>query len=174
MKKSLRKITNAPAVTILVILAIMVVVFRVMGFSLVYIDSGSMTPVMPEGSIAVVQPTKDIKPTDIISFQQNGMPQRITHTFIGYADDGSLRTKGDANLAPDNHDAQPLQMSDVKGKVVVTFPILSAFFWTSVRGVLSIVYLALVAFATVLILRNNKKKGLPTDQPVSSLTPNPV
>ncbi len=92
------------------------------------IGSGSMQPTLPVGTIVVIGAADELKPTDIITFQQEGEKQPTTHTFIGYAEDGSLMTKGDANPTPDVHNP-PLTMEDVKGKVVfaIFIPRLIAF-----------------------------------------------
>jgi len=101
------------------------------------IGSGSMEPTLPVGTIVVVQPTEDLKPTDIITFQQEGDSRPTTHTFIGYAEDGSLMTKGDANPTPDVH-STPLTMENVKGKVVfaIFIPRLIAFVLLVAAGIM--------------------------------------
>jgi signal peptidase I len=99
----------------LVAIAIVFAPYRIIG-------SGSMAPTLPVWSIAVLEPADDLVPTDIITFQQGGDDHPTTHTFIGYADDGSVLTKGDANPTPDVHNP-PLMMEDVVGKVAFTiFP----------------------------------------------------
>ncbi len=80
------------------------------------IGSGSMAPTLPIGTIVVLEPANDLTPTDIITYQQEGDARPTTHTFIGYAEDGSLMTKGDANPTPDVHNP-PLMMEDVKGEM---------------------------------------------------------
>ncbi|MGH7217889.1 MAG: signal peptidase I [Candidatus Microsaccharimonas sp.] len=100
------------------------------------IGSGSMQPTLPVGTVVIVGAADNLNPTDIITFQQEGEKQPTTHTFIGYAEDGSLMTKGDANPTPDVH-TPPLTMEDVKGKVVfaIFIPRLIAFVLLVMLGI---------------------------------------
>lgn len=70
----------------------------------------------PVGTAVLLGPADNLKPRDIITFRQEGETHPTTHTFIGYGENGSLMTKGDANLAPDVH-IPALTTSDVMGKV---------------------------------------------------------
>jgi len=81
------------------------------------IDSGSMGSTLPVRTIVFLGSADDLQPRDIITFREKGGDRVTTHTFIGYAEDGSLMTKGDANPTPDVHDPA-LTMADVEGKVV--------------------------------------------------------
>ena len=149
-----------PVIGLLIIAGI--VVFRLI-FTPVSIESGSMEPTLPVGTIAFIQPSESLTPGDIITFQQDGTPRPTTHTFIGYAEDGSLETKGDANLSPDVY-MTPLQHADVLGKVMFVFPFLTAAYWVSVKGVLSLIIVALMAISIIVVLvKNRNKEGLPSD-----------
>lgn len=171
MKKLLRNAV-IPLLALVVIAGI--VGFRLM-FTPMVIETGSMEPVMPPGTIAFIQPTTSLKPGDIISFQQSTMKRPTTHTFIGYAKDGSLRTKGDANSFPDVHPDGPLHKSQVVGKVMFTLPFFTGSYWTSVRGILSIGVVILTILAIIIYVMRSRKKGLQKEKTVSSaLTSNPV
>ncbi len=101
------------------------------------VATGSMEPTLPVGSFVYVAPVDadTLKPGNIIMFQQADDDHPTTHTFYGYADDGSLMTKGDANPTPDVH-TPPLTQDEVLGQVMLVNPLLAPTFWLSQRGVL--------------------------------------
>jgi len=132
-----------------------IIVLRII-FTPVVIESGSMEPGLPVNTIVFIKAVDTLEPTDIITFKQDTDVRATTHTFIGYADDGSLMTKGDANETPDQH-VVPLQMSDVEGKVVGSTFLFVPSYWTSVRGVLSLAIAAIMAISISIVLYRSKK-----------------
>lgn len=99
-----------------------------LGFTPTIIASGSMTPTMDPGDIAIVAkvPTDTIKPGDIIQYITPDMT--VIHRVIdigGSENSKVFVTKGDANNAPDD----PVLQNQVLGKVVFTIPKLG---WVSV------------------------------------------
>jgi len=78
------------------------------------VDAGSMEPTIPQGSFVITTRPNTLDTLDIITFK-NEKGKLTTHTFLGYASDGSLTTKGDANLTPDAH-TPPLRKERVVGK----------------------------------------------------------
>jgi signal peptidase len=145
-------------------------------YTIVRIETGSMEPNLPVGTIAFIKQVDTLEPTDIITFRQPTDARPITHTFIGYTDDGSLRTKGDANQTPDEHSV-PLQMSDVMGKVMFSIPFFSVGYWSSAKGVLSLVWLGMISLIMLVVLVRTKSESR-KEEPVStrepSLESNPV
>jgi signal peptidase I len=119
------------------------------------VATGSMVPTLPVHTIVVDTPTKDIKMGDVITFQQAGMSEPVTHRLIQINKDGSLITKGDANPTADNPDV-PLQKSDVVGKVLFQVPILVPSFWTSIRGI--IVAISILIGIVVYVTKSNDKE----------------
>jgi len=135
---------------VLVIVALAIATITVIFVSVVpsyRIATGSMAPTLPVGSVVFETALGDLKPGDIITFQQEGDDSPTTHTFIGYDTDESLMTKGDANPTPDVHDV-PLVKGDVLGKVAFMTPVLAPSFWLSQRGIfiISCLGLGLLAF----------------------------
>lgn len=69
--------------------------------------SGSMEPVLPTGSIAIMQetPTSELRAGDVIIFREPGDPDHlITHRIVSITDEDGQRvyeTKGDANRVKD-------------------------------------------------------------------------
>ncbi len=117
------------------------------------IASGSMEPTLPIGTIVIGVPATDLQVTDIITFQQEGMKEPVTHTFIGYDEAGNIMTKGDANTTPDVHTV-PLTDEDVISKLWMTVPILVPSFWTSPKGI-GIAILAIVGLTLLLTRPKN-------------------
>lgn len=149
-----------------VVIGLLVIAFMVTPKQLIL--SGSMQPTLPYGSTVVMETAKDLKPTDIIVYQQEGDSRPTAHTFIGYAEDGSLMTKGDANPTPDVHNP-PLKIEDVKGRVAF------AIFPQSL-----LMFTALVIVGLVLIPGRRKTEEDDTDEASQSHTdtsdrvPNPA
>ena len=93
---------------------------HLMGISFFTIYSGSMSPVIPVGSVIVVKPlgTSNTELGDIITFGVGtGEKNMVTHRVVEVMSDGStlsFRTAGDANEGPDN---QVVSQEDIVGKV---------------------------------------------------------
>lgn len=83
------------------------------------VQSGSMEPALPVGSVVIIKPVdpNKLQKNEIICFKLSG-PQSITHRIIDVTDNGFI-TKGDANNASDNF---VVEKKDVIGKVVLTIP----------------------------------------------------
>jgi signal peptidase len=85
-------------------------------YRLLTVQSGSMAPTMPVGSVVVVtpQPLSSVRVGDIITFQMPTNPDVLeTHRVYQILETGEhpvIRTKGDANATPD-----PWQMRLTKG-----------------------------------------------------------
>jgi len=155
-----------------------VVVATLLNYQLIRIDGGSMEPSLPRGSIVFVQPSEDLKVGDIITFQEPGTSKIVTHRLIGFEDNGSLQTWGDANPSPDQHNI-PLLRSDVKGEMrfaAFAYSFLSPAYWISIRGIASLAVIALAAIAiTVVLIRAHlrKKSERAVNTPVEE-TPEPT
>lgn len=114
MKSFLRK--HRTSLIILVVVIGLSAAWMLMSMKIIYINSGSMEPTMPVGTVAIIKPDATLQAGNIITFlDENG--KQVTHTFIGYDVDGTLLTKGDANPTPDVHDPA-LTEQDVVGTVV--------------------------------------------------------
>lgn len=151
-----RVIFVSVAATLLVLVSI-----GAQSFVISPITTGSMEPIVPAGSIILVQKTEDVKPRDVISFNEPVTGKRITHTFAGYEQDGSIMTKGEANADTDAH-LQPLQKSDVVGKVVFVMPLFARTFWLvpdglTVKGlVVGLIMLITITSASVVVVRGER------------------
>lgn len=129
-KKILKIFINSLTTLLLILLAIAVfgkatVVFgnktypNYFGYTFFSIASGSMEPSLYVNDVILVKINeKDIKKGDIITYAKN--KEIITHRVISINND-SLTVKGDANNTIDD----PIESSQVIGKVVKVFPKLS-------------------------------------------------
>ncbi len=89
------------------------------GQRLFVIQTGSMAPTAPAGSVVLVTPAR---PTvgDVVTVQRPGGALPLTHRIVGERA-GQFQTKGDANQAPDPGLVAP---GDILGKVEVIVPYL--------------------------------------------------
>jgi signal peptidase len=87
---------------VLVALSALVLVPAALGYERYVISGGSMGGALPRGSIAYEErvPTVDLRPGDVITYTPPGHASRVTHRVVSIRD-GVLRTRGDANTAPD-------------------------------------------------------------------------
>ena len=134
------------------------------------ISTGSMEPTLPVGTIVLETSADSLEIGDIITFQQEGDGNPITHTLVGYEDDGSLMTMGDANPTPDVHDT-PLTMVDVKGKVFTQFMIFVPGFWLSTKGLGVILLVGAAIFFYVTRDKSDKTAKDSKDEADSELHP---
>jgi signal peptidase I/deoxyribose-phosphate aldolase len=96
--------------------------------------SGSMAPMMPPGTLAVVRPVDATQERvgDVLSYQpEPGDPTLVTHRVVAVSRNAqgvvSLTLQGDANRAPDPRAVRPAQ---VRGAVVYAVPY---FGWVATR-----------------------------------------
>jgi signal peptidase I len=78
----------------------------IFGLESLVVASGSMTPAMAVGSVAMTREVdaRAISTGDIISFRHRGAAETTTHRVVGVKTEGTqvlFTTKGDANVTPD-------------------------------------------------------------------------
>ena len=139
----------------------------VMGFTSMIVMSGSMSGDAPDhievGDLIFTKTvdTNTLKVGDIITFMENGKTT-ITHRIIGINEDGTFKTKGDANNA---EDFLPVEKKSVIGKYMFRIPKLGdiAMFAQTPVGMLifigtPILFYLLVDFILRIAQNKNKKK----------------
>lgn len=93
------------------------------GYEIRIVQSGSMEPAVPVGSLVLIKPVDRYQVDEIITFgddSSNSLP--TTHRIIGdsiIAGELVYTTKGDAN---EQADIEPVSEADIRGKVVLTIP----------------------------------------------------
>ena len=128
MQNKIKTIWNAATtvlVSLMVILSALLWGFRLLGYEVLVVQSGSMEPNYHVGSLVYVKPVDaaELEVGDVITFELGG-GVRGTHRIIEVLDnDGSLafRTKGDANEVADQN---PVFPSELIGQVEFTIPLL--------------------------------------------------
>lgn len=139
----------------------------VMGITSMIVMSGSMSGDAPDhievGDLIFTKTvdTNTLKVGDIITFMENGRTT-ITHRIIGINEDGTFKTKGDANNA---EDFLPVEQKNVIGKYMFRIPKLGdiAMFAQTPVGMLifigtPILFYLLVDFILRIAQNKNKKK----------------
>ncbi|GIW68142.1 MAG: hypothetical protein KatS3mg099_090 [Candidatus Parcubacteria bacterium] len=88
------------------------------------VQSGSMSPAIPTGSLVVIRPSQSYEIGDVITFQTPGARVPTTHRIVADEIIAGRRffiTKGDAN---EDADTRRVSESSVEGKVVLAVPYL--------------------------------------------------
>ncbi|MGO1973246.1 MAG: signal peptidase I [Propionibacteriaceae bacterium] len=160
----------------LAVLLASVVLPRVVGGQAYTVLSGSMQPTLAPGALVVVRPVpvEQVATGEMITYQlESGRAAVVTHRVvsIGYAADGTvrLRTRGDANGAPD---PEPVRAEQVRGVVWYSVPWLGHVN-TLVRGdqrtiLLGLVVATLVGYAAVMFVsaaRDRRRVRAVSDEP---------
>ncbi|GCD88795.1 signal peptidase I [Nocardioides sp. LS1] len=163
------------------VLAAALIVPRLAGATPYVIETSSMTPTMPPGTLVVVRPVAQdqIRPGDVITYQiKSGDPTVVTHRVVAQGIDATgqarWRTQGDANDAMDASWVLPVQ---VKGERWYSIPYLgyvTSFVTSQQREALSIlVVLGLIGYAGAnfrgaIKERRRKPVVLHIEQPVAA------
>jgi signal peptidase I len=113
----------AIAVVILLVIAGVIFIKAVPGWGIYVVKSGSMEPAINPGDIVITGPvggtlTGDIAPGKVITFTMG--KETVTHRVVS-VDNGSVKTKGDANEDPD---ASAVSNSQIKGVYLFKVPYL--------------------------------------------------
>lgn len=106
------------AMLVLIPLAILLSTVVVLGWQLQVVETGSMAPLYPQGSLAVVQPLdpSEVQPGMAIVFQDRLKGGLVLHRVVGREplQPSAWRTRGDANRSDD---PLPVQARDIRGKI---------------------------------------------------------
>ncbi len=135
----------------------------ILGFEAYSIETGSMAPKIPQGSMVYVrryQNFEDYKVNDIVTFKDNSSGKSFTHRIIDINPVAeSFTTKGDANTEPD---LSPTEYVYAIGKVEFSVPYLGAVATflknTVVKIAVAVIYIAWAAIEIELFLTERKKK----------------
>lgn len=106
--------------------ALLVLSAWVTGRSLQVVESGSMAPTIPVGSLAVVAPVRpaEVAVGDVLVFDAEGRGLPTSHRVVAITpatttEGASFTTQGDANATPD---AEPVPATAVRGVVTHHVP----------------------------------------------------
>ncbi|ROR73357.1 signal peptidase I [Bogoriella caseilytica] len=122
----LGRVLGALALTIALVVALAtIVVPKLMGAMPYTVLTGSMSPAMEPGALAIVAPTEaqEIRIGDVVTYQPRpNDPAVVTHRVIGInvsATGTTFTTQGDANTRTDPHPVVPEQ---IRGTVAYAVP----------------------------------------------------
>lgn len=142
------------------------IVPRLAGATPYVIETSSMEPKMPPGTLVVVRPVDqdEIKPGDVITYQiKSGDPTVVTHRVVLQGVDATgeprWRTKGDANEAMDAHWVLPVQVKGERWYAIPYLGYVTSFVTSQQRGVLTVlVALGLLGYAVVQLVGARRDK----------------
>lgn len=137
----------------LVLSGALLVVLYTTGQRLFVIQTGSMAPTAPAGSIVLTTPTRPAI-GDVVTIQRPGGALPLTHRIVGERA-GQFQTKGDANQAPDPGLVAP---GDILGKVEVIVPYLG--YILAPLWVMPVLSWILLAIAVLLYLSLSLQQGV--------------
>ncbi len=136
---------------------------QLVGLKAYSIETGSMSPTIPEGSMVYVKPTdnfNDYNLNDVVTFTDPSTGRSFTHRVIQIdSANGCFLTKGDAN---EEVDLAPTDADYAVGKVQFTIPILgyaSTLLKTTVAKIaVAVVYIAWAAIEIEIFLTERKRR----------------
>lgn len=160
MTKFLKIFINIIVVILFVLIGI-TFLLPIFGLKLYTVVSGSMEPNIPVGAIVIsreVEP-QTIELNDVIIFKaSNDSSTMITHRVVDIKEeDDEFITKGDNNK---DIDINPVNYSQLAGKVVFSLPILGYFYYFlgSLGGKIIMVGVLALLIILSIVLDNSKKK----------------
>lgn len=154
MNNSIKRIWNCVTTVLICLLVILVVLlwgFKLLGYEVMVVQSGSMEPNYHVGALVYVKPVdaRQLAVGDVITFELGG-GVRGTHRIVEIVEEGDSRsfvTKGDNNAEKDSN---PVQEQAIVGQVKFTIPQLG-FLVTYIQSP-SGTYTAISAAALLLLL----------------------
>ena len=121
---------------------------RFLGYEAYHVETGSMEPAIPVGSLVYVDPVspETLEPGDVVAFRsgETVITHRVVENHYFY---NELITKGDAN---EKEDINPVRYDEVVGRVTVHFPVLGRFLSVYALPVSKVYLLALAACGVML------------------------
>ena len=94
--------------------------WALLGWSPTLVTSGSMEPLVAPGDVVMLRPVTDdeLVPNAVVLFERAD-DERVLHRIVEQLPDGSFRTQGDANAAPDS---EVLHAEQIRGAAVLAVP----------------------------------------------------
>ena len=142
------------------LLLVALVVPRVGGATPYVIETSSMRPSLPPGTMVVVKPAapQSIAIGDVITYQlRSGDPTVVTHRVVAVGDDGTggihWRTRGDANGAADRGWVRPQQVQGTLWYAVPYIGYVTSVFSAQQHGALVVLVALLLAGYALVQLR---------------------
>jgi len=162
-KKKISALFTALIVFVSIVSLSIVYAPRIFGCQVYSIDTGSMTPTIPQGSLIYVKPYtnfEDYSVNDIVTFSDLTRETFFTHRIVEIdSATHSFVTKGDAN---NDVDPSPTESIYAVGKVQFSVPVLgyvaSFLRYKLVKIAIAVIYIAWIAIEAELFLAERKKR----------------
>ena len=155
-------------------LLVALIIPRLSGATPYVIETGSMRPSMPPGTLVVVKPAapQTIAAGDVITYQiKSGDPTVVTHRVVTVGYDGTgeprWRTRGDDNQAADANWVMPMQVKGVRWYSVPYLGYVTSLVTDQQRGVLmALVVLGLLGYALAMFRKalRDRRRVEPAEQ----------
>ena len=129
----------------------------VLGFSPIYVMSGSMEPTFSAGDLIIIHPQSWYQPGDVVTFKSGG--ELVTHRIISEGRDG-FSVQGDANNVRDEEKVKP---GDIVGRQILILPHVGsiAFFLRTRKGALVLAVVILAALLQTIREQRRRPRSLP-------------
>jgi signal peptidase len=158
-------------------LVVALIVPRLAGATPYVIETGSMAPGTPPGTLVVVRPTPvaEIAAGDVLTYQiKSGDPTVVTHRVIQQGVDMTgqprWRTQGDANEVADQGWVLPVQVKGTRWYSIPYLGYATSFVTNEQRGVFTgLVVLGLVGYAMAMFVGTVRERRRPA-QPAEAVS----
>ena len=162
-KKKISAMFTAVIIFVSVLLIGIVYTPRILGYKPYTIETGSMSPTIPQGSMVYVKSVKDFEEyqvNDVVTFSANDGQGSFTHRIVEINEaERSFVTKGDANS---DVDLTPTDCEFAVGKVQLAIPYLgfAASFLKNkvVKIAVAVIYIAWAAIEIEVFSAGRKKR----------------
>lgn len=126
-----------------------------LGFSILRVETGSMSGTINEGDVIVIFKTNDYKIGDIVTFIQDGDILPTTHRIVLYEGENGYITKGDFNTPTD---ANPIFKDEILGEYLFRIPKLGFILeWlTTTEGIIYTVIFIIVLYGVIFLWRKKE------------------
>ncbi len=159
-KVKIKILVSSVLCCILVFLLMVVFIPKVLGYDTFYIQTGSMSPSIPKGSLVFAKEVEfsQVKPGDVMTFHSDDGTEFFTHRVIATDKNNQMyTTKGDANK---EEDPSPTNHYFAEGRVDFSIPFVGyiAEFLDSTIGKIIIfaVYIAWIAVEIEIYIMKRK------------------
>ena len=156
----IRILISTIGICLLAFLLLVIYIPKLLGYRTFYIESGSMSPTIKQGSVVLEKPVEfeKIREGDVLTFRNTEETEYFTHRVIGIDETNQMFiTKGDAN---DEQDPSETSYYFAEGKVDFAVPyvgyVMQFLNSTTGRIVIGCVYIAWIAIEIEIFVMKRK------------------
>lgn len=145
---------KAFAYTIFFIVSVSVLAFNYSGGQFLNVETGSMTPTIPQNSLVMILPQKNLSTGDIATYV-NTSGVNVTHRVVGQSIGGDYIFRGDTNQVDDK---LPVKREAIVGKYLTHIPMMGKI------GAYPLILFPLALIAITELISALFKRKLKTDE----------